>query len=112
MKPPKYLTPTHFDNKYLFILIPFYIKVASQIVFQKVCGKMGFHQLYIVCNTIRNKIFNYKNTESNINPNDVRTYGTGMISCNYTYSKYLNHHHGDIITRDLRVIENKNFIRL
>ena len=29
MKPPKYLTPTHFDNKYLFILIPFYIKVAS-----------------------------------------------------------------------------------
>ena len=62
------------------------------------------HSLF---NTIRNKNFNYKDSVKNINANDTRTSGTGIISCNCTNSKYLNRHHEYIITGDLLIIENK-----
>ena len=64
------------------------------------------HQLYIVYpipSVIRNEIFNYKNTVEKMNTNDTRTYGTVIISCNCTNTKYLNHHHGRIGTGDLQI---------
>ena len=36
--------------------------------------------VYSLSNTIRNKIFNYKNTVKNINTNNTRTYRTGVVS--------------------------------
>ena len=47
-----------------------------------------------------------------MNANDTRTYGTSIISCNCIDSKYLNHHHGCIITGDLNIIENKNYQKI
>ena len=63
--------------------------------------------VYSLSNTIRNKIFNYKDTIKT-STNSTRTYGTNINSCNCTNSKYLNHHDGHIITGDLRIIENKD----
>ena len=37
----------------------------------------------------------------NINTNDTGSYETSIISCKNSNSKYLNHHHGYIITGDL-----------
>ena len=42
-----------------------------------------------------------------MNTNDARTYGNGIVSCNRTNSKYLNHHHEHAITEDLWIIENE-----
>ena len=47
-----------------------------------------------------------------ITTNDSRTYGTSIILCNCTNSKYLNHHHGYIITGDLWIIRNKRFHKI
>ena len=55
------------------------------------------------------KIFNFKNIVNRISTNDTRTYGTGIITCSCTNCKYLNLHHGHIITGDLKIIENKKF---
>ena len=63
--------------------------------------------LYSLYNTIRNKIYNYENILKNININKTRTFGTRIILCNPTNSRYLNHHHGHIITGNLQIIENK-----
>ena len=62
---------------------------------------------YSLSNTIRNKDFNYKKTIKNINTNNNSIYDTSIISCYCTNCKYLNHHHGQIITKDLWIIENK-----
>ena len=62
--------------------------------------------VYSLSNTIRNKIFNYKNTGEKINTNDTRTYGTVLIL------RYLNRHHGHIINGDLRIIENKKLRKI
>ena len=90
------------------------MKMKSKIVFQKVYGKIRFCKVYTysLSNNIRNNIFNYKNTVQNNNTNDTRTYGTGIDSCNCINSKYLNHYHGHIITRNLRVIEYKNICKI
>ena len=39
-------------------------------------------------------------------------YRTGVISCNCTNSKNLNHHHGYILTRDLQIIENERLRKI
>ena len=67
--------------------------------------------VYSLSNTIRKNNFDYKNNVKNMNTNDTRTYGTYIISCNCTNSKYLNHY-GHIITGDLRIIENKKLCKI
>lgn len=49
-------------------------------------------------------MFNFKNTAKNINTNDTRA---GITS--YKYSDY---HHWNIITENLRIIENKKLIKV
>ena len=68
---------------------------------------------------VPSETFNYVNTIKMINTNETRTYGTGIISCNCTNSKYLNHYHGKIITEDSRIllylygiIENKKLRKI
>ena len=115
MKPPKCLIPTHFDNKRLVFTHLNSILYKNDFIN---CFPEGLWEdevpstVYSRSNTIRNNIFSYQNTVSNINPNDTRTYGMIIISCNYTYSKYLNHHHGHIITRDLQIIESKKLHKI
>ena len=42
--------------------------------------------VFSLSQTIGNKMFNYKNTIKNVvNTNDTKTYGTGIISCNYIF---------------------------
>ena len=36
----------------------------------------------------------------------TKTFETAINSCNFANSAYLNHHHGHIITGDLRIIAN------
>ena len=77
---------------------------------------MRFHQVYIVflipSETKFLTIKTLKNTVKNINANDTRTYGTGIISCNCTNPKCLNYHHGHITTGDLWIIKNKKLLKI
>ena len=62
--------------------------------------------------TIRNKILNYKDTVSNIDINDMETYGTGLRSCNCSSSEFVDQHHAHVLTGDLRIIENVHLRQL
>ena len=87
--------PIHFDNKGLEFIHINSILHENDIIN---CLPESMREdetqsiVYGFSNTIRNKIFNYKNTLNNISANATRTYRTGIISCNCTNSKYLNHH--------------------
>ena len=107
-KPPKYIIPIHLVNKGLEFIHLKSILHENNIkngLRKSLWKDEILSTVYILSNTIRNKIFNYKNTVNNISTNDTRTYGTNTISCNRTNAKYLNHHHEYIITGDLRIIE-------
>ena len=68
--------------------------------------------MYNLENTIRNKIFNYKQTVNQFDVHDQLTYGTGLSSCECHRSPFLDEHHGHIVTGDLRIIENRDLRRL
>ena len=102
-----YILPIYFDNKRLEFIHPNCILHENDIIIwlpESLQEDEIPSTIHCLSNTIRNKIFNYKNTVKNINTNDARTYGTGIISYNCTNSKYLNHHHEHIITGDTRII--------
>ena len=102
--PTKYIIPIHFDNKGLEFIHLNSILHENNIINSLAESLRNYEIPSTVSSlsiTITNKIFNNKDT------NDTRTYGTGIISCNCTNSKYLNQHHGKIITGDLQLIENK-----
>ena len=62
--------------------------------------------VYRLTKTIRNKIFNYKQTVADINTDDHDTFGTGLDSCQCENSPYIDSNHGHIVTGDLRFVEN------
>ena len=62
--------------------------------------------VYRLNNTIRNKIFNYKQTVNEIDVSDKSTYGTGLTSCQCHNSSFVDDNYGHIATGDLRFIEN------
>ena len=62
--------------------------------------------------TIRNQIFNYKGTVSEIDSNDLHTYGTGLASCDCQNSESCDPIHGHIVTGDLRIIGNQKLRKL
>ena len=68
--------------------------------------------MYTLEGTIRNKIFNYKQTVTDIDTNDPVTYGTGLESCDCESSEFCDPHHGHILTGDLRVIYNQKLRKL
>ena len=68
--------------------------------------------VYSLEGTIRNKIFNYKQTVSDIDTNDPLTYGTGLTTCDCEGSEFCDPHHGHILTGDLRIIANQKLRKL
>ena len=68
--------------------------------------------VYSLESTIRNKIFNYKQTVADIDTNDLVTYGTVLESCDCESSELCDPHHGHILTGDLRVIDNQKLRKL
>ena len=62
--------------------------------------------VFSLANTMRNKMFSYKETVNNINTTDTLIYGTGINVCSCKNSNFINRHHGHIPTGDLRITEN------
>ena len=68
---------------------------------------MRFLKLFnVFFNTIRNKIVSYIYNVNNTNTDHISTYENNLGSQNSANSKYLNYFYGDIITGDIRMIEN------
>lgn len=114
-KAPTHILPIFFDNKGLE-----HIKLSSILHLDEVVQKLPpiLQQdevpsvVYSLNNTIRNKIFNYKDTVNSIDTNDSETYGTGITECDCHNSQFVNEHHGHIVTGDLRIISNPNLRKL
>ena len=68
--------------------------------------------VYSLEGTIRNKIFNYKQTVAEIDTNDPNTFGTGLASCDCANSEFCDPNHGHVLTGDLRIIENQKLRKL
>ena len=69
--------------------------------------------IYSLGKTIRNKIFNYKETVSSIDKNDAATFGTGIESCDCElHEGFRNKDHGHVLTGDLRFIKNSKLRRI
>ena len=114
-KPPTHILPIFFDNKGLE-----HIKLASILHEDDVVNLLpdSLQQeevpsvVYRLGTTIRNKLFNYKETVNSINTNDLESYGTGITSCDCHNSEFVNDHHGHIVTGDLRIIRNEKLRKL
>ena len=106
---PKYILPIYFDNKGLQLLRLNRILHEPDV---KTKLPPEFREddspsiVYSLSSTIRNKILNYKDTVSNIDINDVETFGTGLHTCDCSSSEFVDHSHGHVLTGDLRIIEN------
>ena len=57
--------------------------------------------------TIRNKIFNYRQTIDEINFSDATLLDTNVDDCDCKDSPFVDHHHKHIVTGDLRIIKHK-----
>ena len=68
--------------------------------------------VYSLEGTIRNKIFNYKQTVAEIDSEDLVTYGTGLAESDCRNSEFCDPNHGHILTGDLRVIGNQKLRKL
>ena len=62
--------------------------------------------------TIRNKIFNYRQTVIDINGTDMQTYGTGIKECSCSDSPFIDDHHKHVLTGDLRIVKNDKLRKL
>ena len=96
----------------LFTLIIFWMKKHDKLFYNLIPKDEISSIIYSLSSTIRNKVFNYKETISNKNTKDTETYETSISSCICANLKYLNHHHGHIITEDLRITKIQKFVRL
>ena len=113
---PKFIFPMTFRNKGLDS-----IKLGNIFRSEEVRSLLPSHLnsdenlpaiVYSLEGTIRNKIFNYKQTVSEIDTNDLITYGTGLESCDCEGSEFCDPNHGHILTGDLRVIDNLKLRKL
>jgi len=114
-KAPKYILPIFFHNKGLELINLKKILRNHDVIFK--LPKMLQAEdppsiVYSLSSTIRNKLFNYKDTVNNINIDDQLTYGTNLINCECHKSSFVNKDHGHIVTGDLRIIENKHLRKL
>ena len=108
-KAPKYLLPIFFHNKGLeFIQLRRILRNPD--VISKLPEKLQSEDppsiVYNLTSTIRNKIFNYRDTVNNIDVNDQLTYGTNLPSCDCHESPFVDNDHSHVMTGDLRIIEN------
>ena len=77
------MIPIHFDDKVFEFIHLNFISYENHIINYLPESQREdeiLSTLHSLCNTIRNKIFNYKNIVNNINTNDARTYGASTTS--------------------------------
>ena len=67
---------------------------------------------YKLGSTVRNKIFNYKQTVNDISINGEATLDPYINLCNCNNSTFSDPQHGHIITGDLRIVENGKLRKL
>lgn len=112
---PKYILPIYFHNKGLdFIQLKKILRnpnVASKLP-EKLKDENPPSIVYSLTSTIRNKIFNYKETVNTIDTDDLLTFGTNLPSCECSKSPFVDPDHGHIMTGDLRIIENQHLRKL
>ena len=114
-KSPKHILPIFFDNKGLE-----HIKLSSilhdddvvKLLPQSLQKDEVPSVVYSLGTTVRNKIFNYKETVSSINTDDLETHGTGITSCDCHESEFIDGQHGHVVTGDLRIIQNDKLRKL
>jgi len=115
-KRPDSILPIFFDNKGLE-----YIQLGSILRTESVRNTLPRQLIekdppsivYSLGKTIRNKIFNYKDTISSIDINDHATYGTGIRVCEcQKHSEFIDKHHGHVITGNLKIIKNNKLRKL
>ena len=106
--PPKNVCTVRFDNKGM-----------EQIHLSKVINDKNIINLlpekiqeeshipvvtFKLCNTVRNKILNYKLTVDSIFTDDEVSFSTGTDRCDCQNSEFCDPDHGHIITGDLRIV--------
>ena len=114
-KSPKHILPIYFHNKGIEM-----VKLNKILRKPHITSKLPENLLtedppsivYSLSPTIRNKLFNYKETVESIDITDSLTYGAGFSECDCQYSDFADPDHGHIITGDLRFIENQNLRKL
>ena len=113
-KSPSHILPVYFHNKGLeFIQLRSILRKPS--VISKLPEKLQEDPpsiVYSLTPTIRNKIFNYKETVESINTDDLDTFGTNLPSCQCQDSPFVDPDHGHIMTGDLSFVKNKHLRKL
>ncbi len=111
---PSHILPIYFHNKGLeFIQLKNILR--KPCVNSKLPEKLQEDPpsiVYSLTPTIRNKIFNYKETVDSINTVDLETFGTNLTSCECQNSPFIDQHHGHIMTGDLSFIKNNHLRKL
>ena len=114
-KSPKHILPTFFHNKGLE-LIKLNKIIQSQDVSSILPETLQCEDppsiVYSLASTIRNKIFNYKETINSLKLNKDLSFDDIFPSCDCHSSSFVDPDHGHIITGDLRIIENKHLRKL
>jgi len=114
-KAPKYILPVFFHNKGLELINLRKILRKKDII-SKLPEQLQNEDppllVYSLSSTIRNKIFNYKDTVNNIDINADLGYGTNLPTCDCKNSTFVDADHGHIVTGDLRIIENRHLRKL
>ena len=108
-KAPAVLFPIFFANKGLD-----FIRIQSILhdndVITSLPEKLQHEEvpsvIYKLGKTIRNDIFNYRETVNSIDVTDRDTYGTGITDCDCNSSTFSDRFHSHVITGDLSFIEN------
>ena len=67
---------------------------------------------YKLNNTVRNKIFNYKQTVEDIRVDEEVSFTLNTDLCKCKDSKFFDPHHKHVITGDLRIVENQKLRKL
>ena len=114
-KAPKQIIPIYFHNKGLdFIQLQRILRRADVVskLPEKFQSADPSAVVYSLSSTIRNKVFNYKETVNNIDVTDEISYGTNLPSCECSTSPFVDPDHGHIVTGDLRLIENQHLRKL
>ena len=107
--PPKNICTVRFDNKGMEHIRLSKIINDKNIV--KLLPEKIQEQSHIpvvtfkLCNTIRNKILNYKQTVESIFIDEEVSFSTDTDRCDCQNSKFCDPDHGHIITGDLRIVE-------
>ena len=115
-KAPKYILPLKFKNKGLDAINLSKILHRDHLVNllpETLQSEENFPSVvYSLESTIRNKIFNYKQTVADIDIDDRAKYNNTLSNCDCKTSKFCDSTHKHIITGDLRIITNTKLRKL